>query len=102
MIMVSATLANHMGLVEAIENVIGFKLPILNCAKCCTNWLVFFYTLMCGIGLIQCVAISLCSAYCAMWFELLLGMFSTQYNKIYENLLTEETTQSEDTENQVS
>ena len=102
MIMVSATLANHMGLIEAVEDTIGYKLPILNCSKCATHWITLIYTLLCGVSIIQSVAISLLSAYCAMWLELILGIFVTFYNCVYEDLLTTKAPQDKDTENQVS
>ena len=102
MITASATLMNHMGLVEAIEGVIRHKLPVVNCCKCCTFWCCLLYTLLAGVAVIPSVAVSFAAAYAAVWLELLLGYIDTLYIKLYENLYPKETTDTEDTETEVS
>lgn len=91
MITASATLMNHMGLVEAVEGVIRHKLPVVNCCKCCTFWCCLLYTLLAGVTVIPSIAVSFAAAYAAVWFELLLGYIDTLYNRWYENIYTEET-----------
>lgn len=102
MLMASATLANHMGLVEAVEKTIGFKLPIINCPKCCSFWLTLCYTLLCGVTAIHSVAISFLMAYLAIWFNLILGLADRLYNWIYESAFTTQAADPEDTETTVS
>lgn len=97
MLMASATMANHMGLVDAVERVLGFGLPILNCPKCCTFWLTLLYTLLAGETVIHSVAISFLMAYLAYWFNLILGVADTLYNRIYESAFTTEAAGTEDT-----
>lgn len=91
MLVLSATLANHLGLVEAVEDVIGHKIPIMNCSKCASFWVVLTCSLFSGEGVIASVAVSFVCAYAAVWLELLCGFIDTLYNKFYEGIYTEET-----------
>ena len=43
----AAVLANHMGLIEAIERVVRHKLPIINCSRCLTFWSVLICLVCC-------------------------------------------------------
>jgi hypothetical protein len=83
----AAVLANHMGLIEAVEQIIRHKLPILNCSRCLTFWsvlicLVCFRTTATHWTII--VATSFLAAYAATWLELLFGIIDKQYERIYE------------------
>ena len=91
MLVLSATLANHLGLIEAVEGVIHHRLPILNCSKCASFWSVLVYSLLVGSEPIASVAVSFVSAYAAVWLVLLYGYIDTLYNRWYENIYTEET-----------
>ena len=91
MLVLSATLANHLGLVEAVEGVIRHKIPILNCSKCASFWVVLLCSLLSCQPLIASVAVSFVSAYAAVWLVLLYGYIDTLYNRWYENIYTEET-----------
>ena len=103
MIVFSATLANSMGLIEAIEGVIKHKLPIINCVRCCVFWSVLIYTLICGTRIIPSVAISFLASYIAVWFELSLGLIDKIYNYVYQSAFADtEATDTEDTEGKVS
>ena len=102
LLMLSATLANHLGLVEAIEGVLKHQIPILNCSKCASFWAVLIYTLVTGCGLIASVAVSFVCAFLAVWLELLLGGIDVIYGRIYENLFTEEAGGAPNTEADVS
>lgn len=90
LLVLSATLANHLGLVEAVEGVIQHRLPIVDCPKCCSFWCVLCYTLFSGCGLIASVAMSFMSAYAAVWLVLLYGYVDTLYNKLYEDIYTKD------------
>lgn len=90
MLVLSATLANHLGLVEAVERVIRCRLPIVDCPKCCSFWSVLAYTLLTGCEPIASVAVSFVSAYAAVWLVLLYGYIDTLYNKIYEDIYTKD------------
>lgn len=88
----AAVLANHMGLIEAIEGVIKHKLPIINCSRCLTFWSVLI-CLVCCRGTAKhwtiIVATSFFAAYAATWLELLFGIIDKQYDKIYEKTYPE-------------
>mgnify|MGYP007012480300 CR=1 FL=1 len=101
MLMLSCTLANHLGLVEAIEGVIRHKIPILNCSKCASWWSVMIYSLFTGHAVIASVAVSFLCAYTAVWLELLCGIIDVIYNEIYEDIYTEKTSDVADTEDQL-
>lgn len=91
MLVLSATLANHLDLVEAVEGVIRHKIPVLNCSKCASFWVVLLCSLLSGQPLIASVAVSFICAYTAVWLELLFGYIDTLYNKLYENIYSQET-----------
>lgn len=101
-IVLSITLANHLGLIEAIEGVIGHKLPILNCSMCGGFWLTLIYTLLTCNNVFDCVAVSFFVAYAAIWLELSFGIIDKIYNFIYESIYTKEADDTADTKNQVS
>ena len=98
MLVLSATLANHLGLVEAIEKVIRHKLPILNCSMCASFWSVLIYSLCIGRPPIASVAVSFLCAYAAVWLELLCGYIDTLHDKLYESIYPEEADDEADTE----
>lgn len=87
----SCTLANHLGLVEAVEKVIKHKIPILNCSMCASFWCVLLYSLFNGRAVIVSVAVSFLCAYSAVWLELLCGFVDVIHDEIYENLYAEKT-----------
>ena len=91
MLVLSATLANHLGLVEAVEGVLRHKIPVLNCSKCASFWVVLLCSLLSGQGPIASVAVAFLCAYSAVWLELLFGYIDTLYNKLYESIYPKET-----------
>ena len=82
----SCVLANHMGLINAVENVIKHRLPILNCVKCSTFWFSLFFCLLNNYNLIMSVAISFLLSYFAIWLELLFGFIDSCYEKTYKSI----------------
>ncbi|MBR3784011.1 MAG: hypothetical protein IKJ78_06075 [Bacteroidales bacterium] len=98
LLMLSATLANHLGLVEAVEGVLRHKIPVLNCSKCASFWLVLLCSLLSGQPLIASVAVSFLCAYAAMWLELLYGYIDTLYNRLYESIYPKEADDTTDTQ----
>lgn len=102
LLVLSCTLANHLGLVDAIERETWSRIPIVNCPKCFSFWSVLLYSLFVGRAVIASVAVSFLCAYAALWIELLCGYIDTKYNRCYENLYTENTEADADTESTVS
>ena len=82
----SCVAANHLGLIAAIEEVLGRKLPIMNCVKCLSYWCVFFGTFFSGWRIVEALAISFLSAYVAIWLELGMGFIDVQFGRLYENI----------------
>ena len=79
--------ANHLGLVGAIERIIGLPLPIVNCPKCLTWWSVTIYGLFVGdMNFGNMLAISFFASYMAIWLELFEGYIDTLYLKVYEKI----------------
>lgn len=101
MLVFAAVMINHLGLIEAVENIIKHKIPIVNCCKCLSFWLVLAYKLFNGYNVINSIATSFLCAWAATWFELLLGVIDTFYMKVYENLYSK-TAATEDTKETMS
>ena len=89
-IVLVCTTANHLGLIGAIKKVTGCnRLYVLDCPKCLTFWCVLVYGLS-GDGmaanpscLARLLAISILSAYIAIWLELLESIIDRLYDYIY-------------------
>ena len=82
---------NHLGLISAIEGVLRRNLPIVNCPKCSTFWLVLAYALLGSQSVLLSLAISFLASYVAIWLELLEGIIDTIYNKVYETFFESDT-----------
>lgn len=92
----AAVLVNHMGLIEAIEGIIRYKLPVINCSRCLTFWaslavLIASEWTSAIRHMPVIVATSFLAAYAAQWIELLFGIIDKQYDKIYAKIYPEET-----------
>jgi len=83
---------NHMGLVSAVEEVIKRRLPIVNCVKCSTFWLVLIFCLFIGLDVITSAAISFLSSYVAIWIELFFGFIDSCYDKLYNAIYKDSAT----------
>ena len=80
---------NHLGLIGKIEEVIGRKLPIINCPKCLTCWMTAAYgcyNIATYTDIISVLAISFLASYMAIWLELLEGFIDTLYLKLYDKI----------------
>ena len=80
--------ANHLGLVKAIEDVIGRNLPIVDCPKCCTCWCVLTYSILATHDILASLAVSFLCSYIALWLELLEGFIDTIYLRVYDKIYT--------------
>lgn len=95
---VAAVLVNHLGLIAAIEDVLGrifhedVRLPIVNCGKCLSFWSVAVFVateaLHLHVALWECIVLPPLMAYAAVWFNLFLGYLDTLYNNAYDALYT--------------
>ena len=116
MIVFSATAANHLGLVAAVESVVRHRLPIMNCPKCAAFWSVLAYGLGCEISfttthhfvnandmvahhsghILELIAAAFLSAWLAVWLDLLMGIIDQLYTKLYDTIYP--TTDTPDTD----
>ena len=93
--MFCCTMVNHLGLIDAIENIIHKKLIVLNCSKCLTFWVSLVYLLF-NLPVITSLSIAFALAFIATWFELILGLIDKMYDKIYsKNFASSNGTSSE-------
>lgn len=96
----SCVLANHMGLISAVEEAIKRKLYIIDCVKCSTFWGVLILCLFIGFRIIESVAISFLLSYLAIWLELLFGFIDSCYEKLYNKIYKDsETSAKTDSDN---
>ena len=93
MIVFSATAANHLGLVAAVESVVRHSLPIMNCPKCAAFWSVIVYgvavansSLFTLHSSLQILAVAFLSAWLAVWLDLLMGIIDQLYIKLYDTI----------------
>ena len=93
MIVFSATAANHLGLVAAVESVIRHRLPVLNCPKCAAFWSVIVYgvaeansSLFTFHFSLTVLAAAFLSAWSAIWLDLLMGIIDQLYTKLYDKI----------------
>ena len=99
MIAMSCVLFVTMGLAEAIQEYVPFRLRILTCPKCLTFWSVLLYSLLSGEGLVRSVAVSFIVAYIALWSALLLDALTLLYNYLYEKItINQGTAEQEDSQ----
>lgn len=85
MIMFSCVMANYLGLVNAVEQIINRPLPIINCPKCFTFWSVLAYMIW-NIGfsdIPKSIAVSFLFSYLSVWLQLLFGLIDKLFDKIY-------------------
>ena len=65
MIVFACVAINHLGLVATIEGIVKRRLPVLNCPKCLSCWMVLAYLLLVGTAIIPAIALALLSAWAA-------------------------------------
>ena len=84
--------ANHLGLIEAVEKVIGCSLPVVGCAKCLTFWVTLGYGCydIATYGTIGVLAIAFLNAWLAVWLELGMGVVDKLYMKCYDTIYATE------------
>ena len=83
-----AVAINHMGLVEAVEKVIGKRLLIVGCTKCAAFWMTLAYNLYISREVIPSAAMAFLYSYLALWLELLMGQVDSIYIKCYEKIVS--------------
>ena len=86
MILFSCVAANHLGLINAIEEEFNIKFRIVSCPRCFTFWSVLLYMSFCTREPITSFATSfLCSAL-APWVNLTMGYLDNKFNELYDKI----------------
>lgn len=79
--MMLATLAQHLGLPEAVARVV---LRVAKCPKCLSFWIALLVLVRSGCNVFAAVGLSLTVAYLSFWFGLLLGWLNRKYAKLWQ------------------
>ena len=66
-VMAVASLMHHIGLSEAIADVVS---KIAGCSKCLTFWSVLAVLILSGCNILMAVAVAIVMAYLSHWFEI--------------------------------
>lgn len=90
-IIFSSVAANHLGLVAAAERAVRHELPIVNCPKCLSFWIVLIYGIYhCGgiatWATFSAFGLAFLSAWAAIWLELIMGFIDQLYYSIYDKI----------------
>jgi len=86
MLTFSCVAANHLGLVGAIEEVLKRNIPIVNCPKCFTFWVILFTTCFSGWNMVAALAVSFLSAYASLWLQLIFTFIDKLFDKLYDKI----------------
>ena len=79
--MAAALLAQHLGLSDAVAQVIS---KVLKCPKCLGFWTVLVVLIMEGCNIVIAVGLSLVMAYLSIWCGLLLGVLNDLYEMLWQ------------------
>lgn len=82
-VMMTATIAVHMALPQAVLAVAG---KIGKCHKCFTFWSVLAVLLIVGCDVIIAALLSLGASYVSNWFGLLLIWLNCKYNELWQRV----------------
>lgn len=80
---ISAVLMQHLGLCEAIAEVIG---KIARCHVCCCFWLTLAALLYSGCEIIAAISLSIIMAYLSNYFGILLMLTQKIYEKLWQKI----------------
>lgn len=81
--MVGATLAQHLGLSEAIVGVVS---KVSRCPKCLSFWAVLAVLLLLNAHPIVAIGLALVCAYLSNWLGLILMLLANKYNDLWERV----------------
>lgn len=79
--MIAATLAQHLGLAEAIAHVVD---KVASCPQCFTFWVTMSALLYLGYDVYTSTLAAIVVAYLSNWFLLLLLILQRKFTKLYE------------------
>lgn len=79
-VMMTAVMAQHLGLSDAVAKVVS---KVLKCPRCLSFWTVLFVLVILGCDLIIAMGLSVLMAYLSIWIGLLLGKLNDLYDKLW-------------------
>lgn len=82
-VMIAATLAQHLGLLDAIAMIVK---KVCSCGMCSTFWACMIVLLFVSKNIVVSASISIVAAYLSNWFQLLLMWMQDKYNDIWLKL----------------
>lgn len=82
-VMVAATLAQHLGLLEAVAKVVE---KVAGCSMCSTFWACMAVSVYMGEDLALSFLFAIVAAYLSAWLGLLLILLQRLYNESWERL----------------
>lgn len=80
-VMVTAVVAQHLGLSDAIAKVLG---KILRCPRCLSFWTVLFVLTYLGNDVIPAIGLSLAMAYLSEWVAIPLKMLNDIFDYLWQ------------------
>ena len=83
LVMAVATIATHLGLPQAIAEVVG---KICECHKCLSFWSTFIILTVATGNIVVAALLSIIAAYLSGWFALVLIILNKLYDKLWERL----------------
>lgn len=84
-VMMAATLAQHLGLSEAVAKVVS---KILKCPRCLSFWTVLFVLVILDHDPVIAVGLSILMAYLSIWSGLLLIKLNDLYERLWQKQKT--------------
>lgn len=80
-VMMTATIAIHMGLPQAISSVV---VRVSKCHKCLTFWSALTILLIAGCDVVIAALLSIGASYVSNWFGVLLIWLNRKYNELWQ------------------
>ena len=80
-VMATAVTLQHLGLTDAVADVLG---KILRCPKCLAFWATLIYLYYDGQTLSQSLGAAACMAYLSHWFGLILMRLYSIYDRLWQ------------------
>lgn len=82
-VMMTAVLAHHLGLPEAIAAVVT---KVMKCPRCLSFWTVLFVLVILGYNLFIAVGLSVLMSYLSIWSGLLLSLLNDLYDMLWQRM----------------
>ena len=82
-VMMAATIAVHLGLAQAVCNVLC---KVGKCHKCMAFWVTLAVLLLIGCNIIIAAMLSLLMSYVSNWFAMLLVWLNYKYEELWQRL----------------